>query len=113
MAAIVTGAIGEVASLLESGGIAGLLAKGATIALGSVAATELIKAIQSDLAGGGTAAATARKLAPQYALVDLHNNVVVKTLSRHRTYVILTHRSRRSRARGPIRERVIEVPVRG
>lgn len=108
MAAIVTSAIGEVASLLGGTGIASTIGRGALIGIGSVAAADLLKAIQGDLAAGGSAAATARRI-PQYAIVDLHSNKTVRFLSTRKVYSILTHPSRRGHSRAG-RTRIIEVP---
>jgi hypothetical protein len=90
LAAILTSAIGELGTLLGGTGVTSTLARGALTGLGAVAAGDLLAAIQHDLASGGSAAAQARHI-PQYAIIDLHTNKVVRTLSAKHVYTILTH----------------------
>lgn len=112
LAAVVLGGLtGEVAGLIEGTGVASTIARGALAGISALGADELLHAIQSDLSAGGAAAASARKLAPHYAIVDMQTNTIVKTLSTHRVYVILTHRPRKSRAAKRNRESVIIAPA--
>lgn len=106
-AAILSSALGEVASLLGGTSIGATLGRGALTGIGAVAASDLIGAIQRDISGGGSAAATARRV-PQYAIVDLHTNKVVRFLSTHKVYVLLTHGKRRRR--GYRQPRIVTVP---
>lgn len=108
MAALIAPIVGEVAALLGGTGIGATIARGALTGVAAIGAGDLIKALEHDLGAGGSTAASARRLVPRYAIVDLHGNKVVKTLTAHRVYVILTHKQRRSRAR---HERVIVAPA--
>jgi hypothetical protein len=108
MAAIITGAIGELGALLSAGGIGGALARGGLTGLGAIGASQLITAIEKDLGAGGQPAAQARR-APKYAIVDLHGNNVVRFLSTRKVYSILTHPSRRGQ-RGRACTRIVTVP---
>lgn len=107
MAAILTTvaqfAEGELASLLGTS-----IGKGLVGGLAGVAAGDVLNAIAHDLSGsnGGNAKAAASR-APKFAIVDLHSNKIVRTLSTRKVYSILTHPSRRSGTRGRSRTIVL------
>jgi hypothetical protein len=102
VAAIVAPLVGELGALLGGSGLGATIARGALAGVGAVAAGDLLKAIQNDLSSGNpTAVANARRV-PQYAIVDMHTNKVVRTLSSKHVYSILTHpRRRRGMSRRP------------
>lgn len=106
MAAILTSVVGELGTLIGGTGVGATIGRGALGGIAAIAAADLIKAIEHDIAGGGAPAAQARHV-PQYAIVDLHNNKTVKFLSAHKVYVMLTHGRRRRRGRSP---KIITVP---
>jgi hypothetical protein len=90
-AAIVTSAVGELGALLGGTGVGTTLARGALTGIAAVAAGDLLNAISKDLAGGNPSAIAQARRVPQYAIVDLHSNKVVRTLSAKHVYTILTH----------------------
>lgn len=101
MAAVITGIVGELGALLGSTGLGATIGRGALGGVSAIGAAELIKALEHDLAGGGAPAAQARRV-PQYAIVDLHTNKVIRTLSSRHVYSILTHPRRKfGRSRRP------------
>lgn len=110
MAALIGPIVGELGALLGGSGIGATLARGALTGVGSIAALDLLKALQADLSPGASAQAksNARKV-PQFAIVDLHSNKTVRFLSTRHVYSILTHPSRRNR-RGRNTTRIITVP---
>jgi hypothetical protein len=102
MAGVVASAIGELGTLLGGTGVGTTLARGALTGIAAIGASQLLTAIEHDLTGGNPAAAAQARHVPQYAIVDLHSNKVVRTLSSKHVYSILTHpRGHRSRARQP------------
>jgi len=105
MAAIVPFLEGEVASLLGSS-----LGRGFLGSLAGFGASQIIGATVRDLAAGGTRGATASKHVPRFAIVDLHTDKIVRTLSTRKVYSILTHPSRRGR-RSSIRAKTVFVPA--
>lgn len=108
MAAIITSIIGELGTLIGGEGLGATLGRGALAGVGAVAASDLLKALQTDLAPGSSPSAKAQaRRVPQYAIVDLHTNKVVRFLSAHKVYVMLTHGRRRRGVRHP---RIITVP---
>lgn len=97
MAAAAAGLIGELGTLLGGTGIASTLLRGAITGLGAVAASDLIKAVEADLSGGSAQAKAQALRVPKYAIVDIHNDSIVRTLSSRKVYSILTHPSRKGR----------------
>src|SRR5579864_1712621 len=96
MASIIASAIGELGTLLGGTGVGSTVARGAVAGIGAVAAGDLLKAIQSDLGSGNPTAIQNARRVPQYAIVDMQNNKVVRTLSSRHVYAILTHKRRRT-----------------
>jgi hypothetical protein len=100
---------GEVAALIGGSGVGSILARGALAGVGAIAAADLLKAIQSDISPSSAPSAKATALrVPQYAIVDMHSNKVVRFLSTRKVYSILTHPSRRG-GRGRRTTRIINV----
>lgn len=93
MAAVIASAAGELAALLGSSTVEKSIA-GSLIGF---AASDVAKAIYDDLTGGNPSAKANAARAPRYALVDLHNNTIIRTMSPRKVYSILTHPSRRRR----------------
>lgn len=109
LAAVLGPAIGELGTLLGGSGIGAILGRGAVAGIGAVAAADLIKAISGDLKSGNPQAISQARRVPQYAIVDLHNNQVIRTLSSRHVYTILTHPRRKGSRRGHVR--VITAPA--
>lgn len=86
--------IGRVAALFGAQTLEGTLFRTALAGLGSVAVTDLISAIKADTGSGNAQAIASAKRVPQYAVVDLHTDKIVKTLSARKVYILLTHRGK-------------------
>lgn len=102
MSGIVAGALDDLLGALTAGGLRGFAIRTGLGAIASISVAKLIPAIQADLAAGGQVSQNARRV-PQFAIVDLHNDKVVRTLSTRKVYSILTHpnRTRGRRPRSP------------
>lgn len=110
MAAILTGVVGEVASLLGGSGLGATVGRGALGGVAAIAASQLLKAVEADLGAGGDRAATARKHTPDFVIVDVKTNKIVRAISRKKVYTIITQTRRRPRSKSS-RERVIILPA--
>lgn len=106
MASIIAAAGGELATLLGSSTVE----KSVAGSLIGFAASDVLKAIYNDLTGGNATAKAAASRAPQYAIVDMHSNKIVKTLSTRRVYSILTHPTHRRKTESSHRRTVIVPP---
>lgn len=105
MAAVAIGALApELEGLLASlggGGAAGLVGRVGASALGGVAASQLIGALKG-------AHPAAKHKVPRFALVDLHNDMVITTLSARRAYRLLIRPRRRALRSKVTREIIVE-----
>lgn len=96
-AALIGPAASAIARLLGGTGLGPSIARGAVSGVAAVGAADLLKALEADLGSGHPdRMATARRV-PRYAIVDLHNDSIVRTLSAKHVYSILTHPRRRGK----------------
>ncbi len=95
-------AVEPILSLLESGGLTGLAARGLAGGVIGLGVADIIKHFTSHPADKTTRAGAHLK----YAIVDLHNNQVIMLLSTKRVYRILT-----TKKRGKSRSRKVEFIV--
>lgn len=81
-----------------SGGLTGILERAALFGTISASASSLIQAVSADLHSGNPPVVAQARHVPQYAIIDLHNDKVVKTLSTRKVYILLTHRGKSRKA---------------
>jgi hypothetical protein len=77
-----------------SGGLTGIIERAGLFGTISAAASAIIGAVTQDLHSGNPAVVAQARRVPQYAIVDLHNDKIVKTLSTRKVYIMLTHRGK-------------------
>lgn len=87
----------EIAAFLLGTGATSTLARTGLGIIGGIAAGDLIKVFEQQ----PQTKTTSKGAALRYAIVDMHNNTIVRPLSRQATYKLLTRRRRRSRAHSP------------
>lgn len=90
--------LSKLAAIIGAQNLEGTLLRLGLTGIGSAAVTQLIPAIQADKTSSDPTARSNAHKVPQYAIVDLHNDKIVKTLSTAHVYSILTHRRRIKRS---------------
>ncbi len=98
MAAVLTSIAEEIASLLESGGIGGAIARGAISGGAAIGVADLVNYLTGRTSTGNPQRdAMARSKAPRFTLVDLKKDVVITTMGPRRAYRFLIRPRRRGR----------------